>query len=154
VLCLLYIYQIGLATDSRLIFSWYETSMYVGLKMVWSRYTPGNILKPDAGTRLVLPEEYLQPPQRQTLLSIKPCSRIVQILLLSDIDGSFCRGHFNSLKVLFSTMDSNSDYYSSRCKDINGFWVFKGTFMTLVSRDSNHEMVFYCEIKELCRVLG
>jgi hypothetical protein len=26
--------------------------------------------------------------------------------------------------------------------------------MTFVSRDSNHEMVFYCEIKELCIFLG
>jgi hypothetical protein len=25
-------------------------------------------------------------------------------------------------------MDLDSDYYSSRCKDINGLWVFKGTF--------------------------
>ncbi len=40
---------------------------------------------------------------------------------------------------LFSTMDLDSDYYSSRCKDINGLWVFKGTFiMTFVGGDSDH----------------
>ncbi len=34
VLGLLSIYQIGLGTGSKLIFGWYETSMYPGLKMV------------------------------------------------------------------------------------------------------------------------
>jgi hypothetical protein len=32
-------------------------------------------------------------------------------------------------------MDLDIDYYSSRCKDINGLWVFKGTFMKFVSGD-------------------
>jgi hypothetical protein len=35
-------------------------------------------------------------------------------------------------------MDLDSDYYSSRCKDINGFWVRKGTFMTFVLEDGDH----------------
>jgi len=35
-------------------------------------------------------------------------------------------------------MDLDSDYYWSRCKDINGLWVFKGTFMTFVGEDSDH----------------
>jgi hypothetical protein len=26
-------------------------------------------------------------------------------------------------------MDMDSDYYLSRCKDINDVWLFKGTFM-------------------------
>jgi len=29
-------------------------------------------------------------------------------------------------------MDLDSNYYSSRCKEINGLWVVKGTFMTFV----------------------
>jgi len=29
-------------------------------------------------------------------------------------------------------LDIDYDYYSSRCKDINDLWVFKGTFMTFV----------------------
>jgi hypothetical protein len=67
------------------------------------------------------------PPHRQTPLFIKSCSRIAQILLHSGgIDGSFCSGHFNPFKSFFSTMYLESDYYSSRCKDINGLWVFKG----------------------------
>jgi len=35
-------------------------------------------------------------------------------------------------------MDLDSDYYSSRCKDINDLWLFKGTFMTFVGGDSDH----------------
>ncbi len=27
-----------------------------------------------------------------------------------------------------SSMDMDNDYYSCRCKDINGLWLFKGTF--------------------------
>jgi hypothetical protein len=34
------------------------------------------------------------------------------------------------LKSFFFTMDLDSDYYSSRCKDVDGLVVFKGTFMT------------------------
>ncbi len=121
VISLLSIYQIGLGTGSRPIFGWYETRMYLvrienGIK---------------AGMHLVISESLMQiqgwyclraslPPQWQTLLSIKSCSRIVQILLLAGIDGPFCNGHFNPLKVLFSTKDLDSDYYSPRCEDING----------------------------------
>jgi hypothetical protein len=32
-------------------------------------------------------------------------------------------------------MDLDNDYFSSRCKDINGL---KGTFMTFVGGDSDH----------------
>ncbi len=64
--------------------------------------------------------EHLHPPHWQTPLFIKSCRRIGQILLLSSNDGSFCSGHFNPFKGSFSTMDLDSDYYSSRCKDING----------------------------------
>jgi hypothetical protein len=39
-------------------------------------------------------------------------------------------------------------------KDINGLRVFKGTFMTFVSGDSDHEMAFYSTIKKLFTVLG
>jgi hypothetical protein len=46
-------------------------------------------------------------------------------------------------------MDLDSAYYSSRCKDINGLWEFKGTFMTLVGGDSDHYTLFYFNIKEL-----
>jgi len=35
-------------------------------------------------------------------------------------------------------MDLDSDYNWSRCKDKNGPWLFKGTFMTLVGADSDH----------------
>jgi hypothetical protein len=35
-------------------------------------------------------------------------------------------------------MDLDSDYYSSSCKNINGLWLFTGTFMTFVSGDSDH----------------
>jgi hypothetical protein len=51
-------------------------------------------------------------------------------------------------------MDLNSDYYSSRCKDINGLSVFKGTLMMFVGGDSDHSTVFYSNIKELFTVLG
>jgi hypothetical protein len=50
-------------------------------------------------------------------------------------------------------MDLDSNYYSSRCKDINGLPVFKGTFMTFVGGDSDHSTVFYAKIKELFTVL-
>jgi len=29
-------------------------------------------------------------------------------------------------------MDLDNDYYSSRCKDMNGLWVFEGTLKTFV----------------------
>jgi hypothetical protein len=37
-------------------------------------------------------------------------------------------------------MDLDHDYYSSRCKDINGLWVFKGAFRGLWvgTQDSDH----------------
>jgi hypothetical protein len=35
-------------------------------------------------------------------------------------------------------MDLDNDYYSSRCKDINGLCLFKGTFMTFVGEDNAH----------------
>jgi hypothetical protein len=35
-------------------------------------------------------------------------------------------------------MDLNSDYYSSRYKDMNGLWVFKGNFMPFVGGDSDN----------------
>jgi hypothetical protein len=38
------------------------------------------------------------PPHLQMALLIKFCSKITQILLLSDIDGPFCSGHFNPFK--------------------------------------------------------
>jgi hypothetical protein len=45
-------------------------------------------------------------------------------------------------------MDLDSDYYSSRCKDINGLSVFKGTLMMFVGGESDHSTVFYSNIKE------
>jgi len=43
---------------------------------------------------------------------------------------------FNSFS---STMDLDGDYYSSRCKDINGLSVCKGTFMMfLLGGQSDH----------------
>jgi hypothetical protein len=60
------------------------------------------------------------PPHWQTALFIKSFSRIAHILLLPGVHGLFCSGHFNPFKKLFTTMDLDSDYYSSRCKDING----------------------------------
>jgi hypothetical protein len=35
-------------------------------------------------------------------------------------------------------MDLDSDYYSSRCKDVNGLSLIKGTFITFVGGDSDH----------------
>jgi hypothetical protein len=35
-------------------------------------------------------------------------------------------------------MDLNNDYYLFRCKDINGFLVFKRTLMTFVGGDNDH----------------
>jgi len=35
-------------------------------------------------------------------------------------------------------MDLDSDYYSSRCKDVNGLWLIKGAFITFVGGDSDH----------------
>jgi hypothetical protein len=35
-------------------------------------------------------------------------------------------------------MDLDSDYYLSRCKDVNGLWLFKGDFMKFVGGDSDH----------------
>jgi hypothetical protein len=54
-------------------------------------------------------------------------------------------------------MNLDSEYYSRpdvmRHKwDINGLWVFKGTFMTFVGVDSDHYTVFYSKIKELFTV--
>jgi hypothetical protein len=35
-------------------------------------------------------------------------------------------------------MELDNDYYSSKCKDINGLWVFKGIFMTFVGGDNDY----------------
>ncbi len=51
-------------------------------------------------------------------------------------------------------MDLDIEYYSSRCNDINGLWVFKGTFMTFVGGDSDHQTVFHSKIKELFASVG
>jgi hypothetical protein len=59
------------------------------------------------------------------------------------IDGPFCSGHFNPFKQLFCTMDlDSSDYYSSRCKDINGLWVFKRTCLLVWGGDALN--VLFC----------
>jgi hypothetical protein len=50
-------------------------------------------------------------------------------------------------------MDLDSDY-SSRCKDINGLSVFKGTLMMFVGGDSHYSTAFYSTIKELFTVSG
>jgi len=67
--------------------------------------------------------------------------RIVQVLLLSGRDyGPFCSGHFNPYNP-FSTMDLDSDYYSFRCKALNGLlfiYLLKGLFMTFVGGDNDH----------------
>jgi hypothetical protein len=39
-------------------------------------------------------------------------------------------------------MDLDSDYYSSRCVDINGLSLFKGTCMMFVGGDSDHQNNF------------
>jgi hypothetical protein len=41
------------------------------------------------------------PPNSQTPLFIKPCSKIGQILLVSSIEGPFCSGHFKPLSKFF-----------------------------------------------------
>ncbi len=51
-------------------------------------------------------------------------------------------------------MDLDNDYYSSRCKDINGLCLFEGTCMTFVGGDSHHHTLFYFNIEELFTVLG
>jgi hypothetical protein len=51
-------------------------------------------------------------------------------------------------------MDLDSDYYSSRCKDINGLWVFQGTFMTFVGGDSDHYTLFYFNIRSCLQFWG
>jgi hypothetical protein len=38
----------------------------------------------------------------------------------------------------FSTMDLDNDYYSSKCKYINSFLLFKRIFMTFVGGDGDH----------------
>jgi hypothetical protein len=51
----------------------------------------------------------------------------------------FCSGHFNPFKSYFLLwIWTCSDYEWSRCKDMNGFRVLKGTFMTFVGGDSDH----------------
>jgi hypothetical protein len=50
-------------------------------------------------------------------------------------------------------MDLDSDYYSSRCKDINGLWLLKANFMTFVGGDSDHYTLFYFNVKELFTVV-
>jgi hypothetical protein len=76
-------------------------------------------------------------PHRQTPHFIKSCKKIVQIMLLSSIMVHFALVILTPLKV-FSAMDLEIDYYSSKCKDINGLWVFKGTFMTFGGGDNDH----------------
>jgi len=39
-------------------------------------------------------------------------------------------------------MDLDGDYYSFKCKDINGLWVFKKTYITFVGGDNDHETIF------------
>jgi hypothetical protein len=51
-------------------------------------------------------------------------------------------------------LDSDYDYYSSRCKDINGLWLFKGTFMTFVGGHSDHQTLLYFNVKELLQFWG
>jgi hypothetical protein len=52
-------------------------------------------------------------------------------------------------------MDLDSDYYySSRCEDINGLWVFEGTCMTFVGGDNDHYTLFYFDVEEFFTVLG
>jgi hypothetical protein len=86
----------------------------------------------------------------QEPLFIKVCSRIAQILLISSIDGPFCSGQFNPMKSFFLLWI----WTSSRCKDIKGLSVFKGTLMMFVRGDSDYWTVFYSNIKELFTVLG
>ncbi len=65
------------------------------------------------------PKSIISTPHQQTPIYIKSCSRIAKIMLLSGMDGPFWSGHFNPFTSFFSTMDLDSDYYSSRCEDIN-----------------------------------
>jgi hypothetical protein len=51
-------------------------------------------------------------------------------------------------------MDLDNDYYSSRCKEINGLSFFAGTFMTLVGGDIDRYTLLYFNIMELFTVLG
>jgi hypothetical protein len=55
----------------------------------------------------------------------------------SSIEGPLCSSHFNSLEAICA-VDLDSDYYSSRWKDINGFWVCIDTFTTFVGGDSDN----------------
>jgi hypothetical protein len=74
------------------------------------------------------------------------------------INNYFSLANYNNLlrceRCSFSTMDLDSDYYSSKCKDINGLWVFKRTVMTFVGGESDYWTIFYSKIKELFTVLG
>jgi hypothetical protein len=85
------------------------------------------------------------PPHWQTPLFIKSCSRIAQILLfLPPVLMVHLQWSFPPLEEMISTMDLDSDYYLSRCKDINGLWEWlKGHFwvLTFVGGDSFHATV-------------
>jgi hypothetical protein len=78
------------------------------------------------------------PSHWQTPLFIKSCSRIGSANHTAlRYWWSTLQWSFNPLEAIF-TVDLDSDYYSSRWKDINSFWVFIGTFTTFVGGDSDH----------------
>jgi hypothetical protein len=52
---------------------------------------------------------------RKIRMTFNKCSKIAQIVQLSNIDGPFCNGHFNPFKIN-SIMDLDSEYYY--CLDV------------------------------------
>jgi hypothetical protein len=67
----------------------------------------------------------------------------------------FCSGHFNPFKKKFNYGFGQWLLLSSRRKDINGLWVFKGTFMTFVGGDNDDYTLFYFKhLKELFTSFG
>jgi len=55
----------------------------------------------------------LGPTRQATLVNM---AEWASLRTLSRIDGPFCNGCFNPFESFFSTMDLDSDYYSSRCR--------------------------------------
>ncbi len=62
-------------------------------------------------------------------------------------------GNDHLVEVIVTSWWVISKSISTRCKDINGIWVFKGNFLTFVGGGSDHYTLFYFNIKELFTVL-
>jgi hypothetical protein len=95
------------------------------------------ILQGSYGNHDIMPYKSISTARVQTTLFINLAARkrksCCAPVLMSTLQRSF-----QPLQNLFSSMDLDIDYYSTRRKDINGLWVFKSTFMTFVGGDTDH----------------